>query len=171
MAWIFLCSNNSAYDGIVIDGCRVFFSMSNSTPPDIVLGHAPYALTTMIRGQLQFVLLIILLLKYHNSLRDRTYLLREALVSPRESPWHKLYNYGNDSSFLHMTGLNREAFGSLLDCLFDLDQVANNRRHGRPPLLGPWFPWLVSLLFGKYHELQISLYDIWDHSLCLQPGD
>ncbi len=36
-----------------------------------------------------------------------------------------------------MTGLNREAFGSLLYYLFDLDHIANVRRRGRPPLLSP----------------------------------
>ena len=111
--------------------------MSNSLPPDIVFGRAPYTLTTMIRSQLQFVLLIILLLQFHNSLCDRTYLLCEALVSPHESLWYKLLHYGENSSFLKMTGLNLEAFGSLLDYLFDLDHIANLCRCGRPPLLGP----------------------------------
>ncbi len=50
----------------------------------------------------------------HNSIRVRSYLLRAALVSPFLLSWRKLYDKGDSSSFLHVTGLTREAFDSLL---------------------------------------------------------
>ena len=56
--------------------------------------------------RLRLVLLVVLLLQYHNSIRDRHYLHRSAIIAPRESPWRKLYKKGDDSSFLHVTGLN-----------------------------------------------------------------
>jgi hypothetical protein len=42
---------------------------------------------------------------YHNSIRVRLYLIRAALVPPSLSPWRKLYDEGDSSSFLHITGL------------------------------------------------------------------
>jgi hypothetical protein len=57
---------------------------------------------------------LVLLVCYHNSIRVRSYLLRAALVPPSLSPWHKLHDEGDSSSILHITGLMREAFDSLL---------------------------------------------------------
>jgi hypothetical protein len=57
---------------------------------------------------------LVLLACYHNSIRVLSYLLRAALVPPSLSPWRKLYDEGDSSSFLHVTGLTREAFDSLL---------------------------------------------------------
>ena len=48
-----------------------------------------------------------------------------------------VYDHGNSNSFLHMTGLTRSAFRSLLDYLFDLDAIVRRRRRGRPRSLGP----------------------------------
>jgi hypothetical protein len=78
------------------------------------------------------VLVIILLLLYHNSLRDRHYLHRLAILEPQRSPWKKLYKNGDSKSFLHMTGLTRRAFGSLLDYLFDLEEIVSRCRRGQP---------------------------------------
>jgi hypothetical protein len=83
------------------------------------------------------ILLLILLLQFYNSIRNRHYLLRSAIVVPREAPWRKLYKRADDTSFLHMTGLNRRAFRSLLQYLFDEDEIVPRRRRGRPRLLGP----------------------------------
>ncbi len=63
------------------------------------------------------VLLIVLLLQYHNSIRDRHMLHRSAILQPQRSPWRKLFESGDESSFLHMTGLTRRAFVSLLSYL------------------------------------------------------
>jgi hypothetical protein len=55
----------------------------------------------------------------------------------RVSPWRKLYEHADNSSFLHMTGLNRHAFRLLLEYLFDDDEIVPRRRRGRPHSLGP----------------------------------
>ena len=73
------------------------------------------------------LLLVVLLCCYHNSIRLRHRLTRPAIVSPHESPWQKLYNYANATSFLHMTGLTRECFHLLLADLFDLEVIARLR--------------------------------------------
>jgi hypothetical protein len=83
------------------------------------------------------VLVIIPLLLYHNSLRNRHYLHRSAILEPQRSPWKKLYENGDSKSFLHMTGLTRRAFGSLLDYLFDLEEIVSRCRRGRPRSLDP----------------------------------
>jgi len=89
------------------------------------------------RRRLEMVLLVVLLLQYHNSIRDRHYLHRSAIVQPLQSPWMKLYTSGDDSSFLHMTGLNRQAFTELLEYIFDLEAIVQCRRRGRPRSLRP----------------------------------
>ena len=86
---------------------------------------------------LQQVLLVVLLIQYHNSIRAWSYLLCEGVVDPNLLPWRKLYDHGDSNSFLHMTGLTRAVFRSLLDYLLDLDGIARHRRRGRPRSLGP----------------------------------
>jgi hypothetical protein len=81
------------------------------------------------------VLLIILLIHYHNNIQDRHYLLRSATVHPSESPWRRLYEHANEASFLHMTGLSRHAFVMLMDHVFDLEALAHRCRM-RPCSLG-----------------------------------
>ena len=79
---------------------------------------------------LHLLLLIVFLLQYHNNIRDRHCLLRSAIVQPQESPWRSLYINADETFFLHMTGLSRNAFSILLDYLFDLDDIARRCRHG-----------------------------------------
>jgi hypothetical protein len=86
---------------------------------------------------LQRILLVILLMQYHNSIRDPYYLLRPAIVDPRKSPWKKLYENADATSFLHMTGLTREAFWALLDYIFDVEDIVLCCRHGQPCSMGP----------------------------------
>ena len=86
--------------------------------------------------RLRLLILVVLLLQYHNNIRDRHYLLRLAIIHSRESPWKRLYKHGDDDSFLHLTGLNRHAFWMFLEYIFDLGEFT--RRHRRKPcLLGP----------------------------------
>ena len=66
------------------------------------------------KWSIKVLMALVLLACYHNSIRVRSYLLRAALVPPSLSPWRKLYDEGDSSSFLHVTGLTREAFDSLL---------------------------------------------------------
>ena len=89
------------------------------------------------QSRLNRIMLIILLLQYHNSIRHRHYLLRSAVLPPLESPWQNLYDRADPSSFLHLTGLSRRAFAMLMDYLFDLEDMARYCRRGRPPSLGP----------------------------------
>lgn len=80
---------------------------------------------------------LVLLACYHNSLRVRSYLLRAALVPPSLSPWRKLYDEGDSSSFLHVTGLTREAFDLLLNVVIPPGHTMRRRRRGRPWSLPP----------------------------------
>jgi hypothetical protein len=79
------------------------------------------------------------LIHFHHNIRDRHILLRPALVQPLDSPWTKLYQSADPVSFLHMTGLTRPTFATLLDYLFDLEveDFVRRRQRGRPQLLGP----------------------------------
>jgi hypothetical protein len=79
------------------------------------------------------LLLLILLIHFHNNIRDR----HPSLVQPLDSPWRKLYQSADPVSFLHMVGLTRPTFATLLDYLFDLEDFVRRRRCGRPWLLGP----------------------------------
>jgi hypothetical protein len=81
--------------------------------------------------------MLILLLQYYNSICNRHYLLRQAVVVPHEASWRKLYESADASLILHMTGLNRHAFMLLLEYLFDDDKIVPRCRHGRPCSLGP----------------------------------
>ncbi len=85
--------------------------------------------------RLCLVLLVVLLVQYHNSIRDHHYFPRSAIVAPRESPWRKLNKQGDDSLFLHVTGLNRRIFGMLLKHVFKLEEIIC-RHCGRHCLLG-----------------------------------
>jgi hypothetical protein len=87
--------------------------------------------------RMNWIMLLILLLHYYNSLRNCHYLLRLAVVLPGEALWRKLYKKADDSSFLHMTGLNRHAFRCFLQYLFDDDEIVTHCRHERPCSLGP----------------------------------
>jgi hypothetical protein len=82
------------------------------------------------------ILLVILLVQYHNSIRYCHYLLHPAIVSPSESPWQKLYEKADTTSFLHMTGLTREAFWALLKYIFDVEEIIVRWRCGCPCSMG-----------------------------------
>jgi len=87
---------------------------------------------------------LVLLVCYHNSIRVRSYLLRAALVPPSLSPWRKLYDKGDSSSFLHVIGLTREEFDSLLYVVISPGHTMCRRRRG-----GAWSPKEV-----RYQELR-----------------
>ena len=84
------------------------------------------------KGQrLQRTLLLILLIHFHNNIRDR----HPSLVQPLDSPWTKLYHFADPLSFLHMVGLTRPTFAMLLDYLFDLEDIV---RRPDVDVLGCW---------------------------------
>ena len=62
------------------------------------------------RWNIKVLMALVALAVYHNSLRVRTYLLRAVLVPPSLSPWRKLYDEGDSSSFLHVTGIDTRGF-------------------------------------------------------------
>jgi hypothetical protein len=84
-----------------------------------------------------WLLLLILSIQFHNSIRECHILLRPAIVQPRNLPWTKLYQSADPVSFLHMTGLTRPTFVMLLDYLFDLEDIARRCQCGHPCSLGP----------------------------------
>ena len=94
-------------------------------------------LTRQQKKNVRLVMFLILLACYHNSIRVRSFLLRAALVPPSLSPWRKLYDEGDSSSFLHVTGLTREAFDSLVMIVIPPGHSLRRRRRGRPWSLPP----------------------------------
>jgi hypothetical protein len=94
-------------------------------------------LTRQQKKNVRLVMFLILLACYHNSIRVRSFLLWAALVPPSLSPWRKLYDEGDSSSFLHVTGLTREAFDSLVMIVIPPGHSLRRRRRGRPWSLPP----------------------------------
>ena len=64
------------------------------------------------------ILLICALIHSYNSARQRYYLTRSGILHPKFSPWEKLCLYGDENSFLTMTGFSRFAFMNLVDIMF-----------------------------------------------------
>ncbi len=84
------------------------------------------------RQKIRVILALILLACYHNSIRVRAYLLWAALVPHHLLPWQKLYNTGDESLFLHITGLTQEAFDALLNVIIPPGHVICRPQRGRP---------------------------------------
>ena len=63
----------------------------------------------------QNVSILLCLLIYCNTLRERHKLTRSSLLSPAFSPWKQLLNHGDDSSFLDLTAFCRRAFSNLVN--------------------------------------------------------
>jgi hypothetical protein len=76
--------------------------------------------------------LILLLAHLHNSKRTRYKLLRAGILPPRLSPWAQLLNYGDNVSFLDVTGFPRHAFMALETALLRVHTVPVK---GRTPAL------------------------------------
>ncbi len=93
-------------------------------------------LTSRQKWSIKVLTALVLMACYHNSLRVRSYLLRAALVPPFLSPWCK-YDEGDSSSFLHVTGLMRKAFASLLYVVIPPSHTMRRRCRGKPWSLPP----------------------------------
>ncbi len=89
------------------------------------------------KWSIKVLMALVLLACYHNSIRVRLYLLGAALVPPSLSLWRKSYDKGDSSSFLHVTGLMREAFDRLLYVVIPPGHNMRRRRRGRPWSLPP----------------------------------
>ncbi len=86
---------------------------------------------------------LVLLAVYH--------MLWASLVPPSLSPWRKLYEEGDFTSFLHVTGLMRETFECLLYVVIPPGHSMHWRRRGRPwslPPDGGWDVGAFAMLFG-----------------------
>jgi hypothetical protein len=79
-----------------------------------------------------YLLLIICAIVYYNSLRNRSSLLRKAIIPAKWSSWRYLRYNGDDSSFLNLTGMTQPAFNQLVTIVFH-----NESKHiiGRYPQL------------------------------------
>jgi len=89
------------------------------------------------RQKIRLILVLILLACYHNSIRLRSYLRSVAIVSPDVSPWQKLYDKGDESSFLHIIRLTQDAFNALLHTVIPPGHYIRRPRRGRPWSLPP----------------------------------
>jgi hypothetical protein len=69
-----------------------------------------------------------------NSPRERSRLTRSAILLPRFSPWKRLFEFGDDQSFLEMTGFSKFAFNELRISIYG-DRGNGGRRVGRPSSL------------------------------------
>ena len=101
---------------------------------------------------LSIVILIILGL-YSNSLRNRHKTLKVALLPPNYSPWRRLLNFGDDKSFLDMTGFNRYTFLRLEEAIYsDIlpDKRGNPSTLNRRDQLGLYLIYLSSRMQIKY---------------------
>lgn len=68
---------------------------------------------------------------YYNRRRNNAKVTRSALLGPKFAPWYRLLNFGDDLSFLTLTGLTRFAF-------MELEAAVSHglpERTGRPPQL------------------------------------
>ena len=83
--------------------------------------------------QLMLVALMVLTIHLHNSSRNRSYLLRSALVSHHDSAWTHLYYHADDGSFLNITGFNRASFNFLVTAVFPPGEEENGP--GRPSIM------------------------------------
>ena len=84
-----------------------------------------------------FVVAIVAAVIAYNGIRDggRHYLLRQALVHPKFSAWRRLLNYGNEGSFLDLTGFDFQTFRELVNLIAIASERGNHRSVGRPKLL------------------------------------
>lgn len=87
----------------------------------------------MIYKNLEMACAFVAALHVYNTCRNRRKLKRIALVNPKNSPWTRLYRYGDDDSFMELTGFDKLTFRRLQARLFDEPRV--KVRTGRRPLL------------------------------------
>ena len=95
--------------------------------------------------QNMLLVVIICCIIIFNQQRERSFLTRSGLLRPHKSPWMKLLIYGDDNSFLEVTGLTRICFDNLRIILFP--EHEQQRNHGRPLLLDKWSQIGILLLY------------------------
>ena len=108
-----------------------------------------------------FACAIVACILYYNSLRNRSSLRRKAVMPPSQSPWAYLYRNADDSSFLHLTGMSRQAFEKMKDILFD--EEIESTGPGRPrnldnaALLGLYLFFVGSTMKLKWICIQFGI--------------
>ena len=78
---------------------------------------------------------VILAVMIYNGQRNRSKLTRSAILLPSLSPWTHIYANADPSSFLTLTGFNRESFELLYHILFDDFPEKDTSIGGRPSLM------------------------------------
>jgi len=71
----------------------------------------------------------------HNSQRNRSYLHRNAIVDSYRSSWVRLFENGDNLSFVEIIGMNRQTFAMLKEILWPNVLEIHTIRRGRPSLL------------------------------------
>ena len=82
-------------------------------------------------------IVLLMFIDAYNKAREQHPLHKIALVEPQNSPWQKLWENGDDTSFLSMTGFSRSAFQMLLDLYVARIPPHNANLGGRPNRLDP----------------------------------
>ena len=59
------------------------------------------------------------MLVYYNNVRRSRYLTRTGILPTSVSPWHHLFENGENGSFLNLTGFSREAFEKIHEYLYE----------------------------------------------------
>ena len=93
---------------------------------------APFSMDEETHEDILNVICLLAIIVAFNSVRDRHYLLRAAIVRPRLSPWMHLLANGDDRSFLDLTGFTKDAFNELEAAVFPAGDVPTR---GRPSSL------------------------------------
>ena len=70
------------------------------------------------------VTLIFAAIVYYNSCRNRHKLARPALLIPKHSPWQHLLTFGDDISFLDITGFSRDSWATVSQPIWPLGKTA-----------------------------------------------
>ncbi len=82
--------------------------------------------------RIKVLMVLVLLAFHHNSICLCSTLLHAALIPASHSLWRKLYDKGDSSSFLYVTGLTREAFNGLLYIVIPSGHSICRPSRGRP---------------------------------------
>ena len=108
-----------------------FVSFSKESPINMSIMDSP---SKFINEAGINVIIYVAAILIYNSIRNRSKLSRSGLLGPKESPWNKLLNYGDDKSFLEMTGFDRKTWMRLEDVIFPAKERLRSKR-GRPSIL------------------------------------
>ena len=105
----------------------------------------------------------IALFLYYNSLRSRHSLHRKAVLPPSRSPWVLIYRSADDSSFLHLTGMSRQAFEKLKDILLEEEEEEEEEAAGpgRPRSLDSAALLGLYLLCWVDSEVEVDVSPVW----------